>query len=635
MTFLLLISFISIWILAGNNEREPNWRLALIQAAVIWTGYLVLGTELLNLFGAISRLSLAIMWTLPILAGILWIWAWLKAGKILRLPIIYHYDNWLGTVFDLFIILILIVTAVVAFVSPPNSQGALISGMSRVAHWEQNQSLAHYATIIESQNSDSPGAHIIFLNVYILGAHDRLVNLIVWAAFAGLVASAASLAEVFGAKLDGQRMAAIFTVTLPIAIAQSTGALNDLVLSFWVVSTVLMLLFYVKKSPRTINLIVAGLSAALAVLTKPSAYIFLWPFALWMVVVLWKRLRMLKAGIWAIYALVILLIINAGFFQRNHNTYGYFYHPADLEVQINEVRDWRVVLSNMGRNVALHADFPYLGGGQRAANALNNLHDWIDLDISDPRTTLAETFFVPGANTSEMTSGNPLHVVIASIAILFVVGLVVNRKLPLDVLVYYLALFFSFIMFCYYIKWQPAGSRLQLAYFVLFAPMLGLMVDRIGKTYLDVIVAVVMIAFAMPWLFQTQERPVFPVREKTYPYSVFQADYDALYFATTPDDHETYREISDLIRNRGIEEIGLHLMPRRAEYPFWALLGAPRDNIELRWLVASDASAPYLIEDFSPAVIICEDCPPDKIIRYTEIYEYHEIGIFEALVKEP
>ena len=69
MTFLLILSFIIFWIIIGNTEREPNWRMALIQTAIIWAGYMILGTEVLGWFHQINKLGLSIFWSLPILGG--------------------------------------------------------------------------------------------------------------------------------------------------------------------------------------------------------------------------------------------------------------------------------------------------------------------------------------------------------------------------------------------------------------------------------------------------------------------------------------------------------------------------------------------------------------------------------------
>ena len=634
MIFLMIFSFISIWIMVGNNDREPNWRLALVQTAIFWGSFLILGTEILGVFKAINRLSLSLMWLLPILAGTGWIWLWLKQGRVLRLPIVYHRDSWVGFVLDMFVILILVITAVVAIVSPPNSHEAMVSRMSRVAHWEQNQSLAHYPTGIETQNSHSPGAEIIALNLYVLEASDRAVNMVAWLSFAGSVAAAASLAEVFGAKQNGQRMAAIFAATLPVAITQATSTLNDMTAAFWIVSAVLMLVYYTKKSKRPIILVLAGLAAALAVVTKPIAFIFLWPFALFLVVLLRKRLGMIRMLLWALLGFALLGVLNGPHFIRNQETYGQFYRPVELSEQMNEVRNWRVTVSNIARNAALHADLPFPRAENWLRGNLEKVHKRLGLDISDPRTTLSGDFRIPEVNTSETTSGNPVHAAMIVFGLTAVAGMVLLGKEDPDILVYSTAIFFSVLMFCYFLKWQPEGGRLQLPFFILFAPIIAVILDRLEKFELETVLAGLLLAYAMIWLFQTQERPVIPDAGRTYPVSVFGEDRVSLYFATHPEDEAVYRAIAAEIGDRDINAIGLNLTSNSEEYPIWALLGAPDDNLQIEWVDVETASAKYLNEQFSPQAIICENCAPEDVLRYTQNYEVINFSNFDLFIRE-
>jgi len=635
MIFLMVLAFISIWIIVGNNEREPNWRLALVQTAILWGGFLILGTEILGFFSAINRLSLSLMWLLPVLIGIGWVWVWLKQGRVLRLPIVYHRDSWVGLVLDLFVILILVITAVVAIVSPPNSHEAMVSRMSRVAHWEQNQSLAHYPTGIETQNSHSPGAEIIALNLYVLGGSDRAVNMVAWLSFAGSVAAAASLAEVFGAKQNGQRMAAIFAATLPVAITQATSTLNDIPAAFWIVSAVLMLLYYTKKSPKPINLFLAGLAAALAVLTKPTAFIFLWPFALYLVVLLRKRLGMVRMLLWALVGFGLLGVLNGPHFIRNQETYGQFYRPVELSEQMNEVRNWRVTVSNIARNAALHADLPFPRAENWLRGNLEKMHERLGLEISDPRTTLGSGFRIPEVNTSETTSGNPVHAAMIVFSLTAVVGMVMLGKEDPDILVYIIALFFSVLMFCYFLKWQPQGGRLQLPFFILFAPIIAVLLDRLEKFEFETALAGLLLAYAMIWLFQTQERPVIPDAQRTYPVSVFSEDRESLYFATHPEDQPIYSAITDAIKNRGIVTVGLDLTNTSEEYPFWALLETQDDDLQIEWVNTETASSKYLRDDFSPDAIICENCAREDVLRYTENYERFNYSNFDLFMRDP
>lgn len=633
MIFLIFLSFITFWIIVGNNDREPNWRMAFIQTAILWAGYMILGTEILGWFAAIHRTALTILWSLPIAGGILWLWLWLKRGKVLRLPIVYRRDSWVGTILDIFVILILVITALVAVLAPPNSNNALIYRMSRVAHWAQNESLAHYPTGIESQNSNSPGAEIMQLNFFVLAGNDRTANLVAWIAFAGSIAAAASLAETLGAKFNGQRMAAIFAATIPVAITQASSAVNDIVVTFWIVSTVLMLLHYTRKSQKPFDLILAAIAAALAIATKATALLFLWPFGLYMVVILRKRLGMAKMLLWALVAVAFMSAINGGNFLRNQQAYGQFYRPVELANQTNETRGWHVMVSNIARNAALHADLPFPRAENWLKSNIVRLHDLLDLSVDDPRTTFDGPFFIPEVNTSERTSGNPLHAAIIVVSFIAVVGIVILGKDDPEILIYASAVFFSMLLFSYLLKWQSAGGRLQLPFFVLFAPLVGLFLDKLQKFQLETAVAAVLLFYAIPWLFQTQERPILPNPPQTYAIGIFDNQRELLYFATLPAEMETYRQMTGEIRAADITLVGLDLNVDSKEYLIWMLLGAPDADLRIEWVTTDTPSQDLVDKTFVPEAIICEDCSKGSIKNYERDYERHTFLEFDLFLK--
>ncbi len=634
MIFLMIASLMSFWIIVGNGDREPDWRLALLQTIIFWGGYLILGTELLSLFSMLNRAALSVIWSLPILIGVIWMILWLKQGKILRLPVVYRRDSWVGFILDMLVILILVITALVAFIAPPNSNAAMVTRMSRVAHWAQNQSLTHYATGIESQNSNTSGAEQIALSFYILGGSDRAVNFVAWIGFAGSVAAAASLAKVFGAGQNGQRMAAIFSASLPAAITQATSATNHIVVAFWIVSAVLMLLQFTKQAQKPLHLVLAGMAAALAIITKPTAWIYLWPFGLYAVVALRRRLGFGKMLLWAVYAVGILGLLYGGQLLRNQETYGQFYRPAELSEQMNDLRNWRVMISNISRNAALHADLPFPRADSWLKSNLETLHDRLDIPISDPRTTLADSFFIPTVSTSETTSGNPLHAAMIVLSVTAIVGMVLLGKEDPDILVYVGAIFFSMALFAYFLKWQPSGGRLQLPFFILFAPLLAVLLDWARKTRVETILAVILLVYAMPWLFQTAERPILPAEKRTFHLSVFNENRQHLYFAANPEDDAAYWAVTNDLKARGVHRLGLNLTPDSQEYPFWALLGAPDDDLEIQWVDVITPSKRYLDEEFAPQAIICEDCSPDEIARYSLAFTRVQYGPLDLFIKE-
>ncbi len=634
MTLLLLFSFISIWIIAGNQDHEPDWRLSLIQAGIVWGGLVVLGTEFLSAIGLLNRLFLAIYWLIPISVGAVWIWIRLRSGKVLRLPIVYHYHSKLGTLLDMIVILILIITAVVAFTSPPNSHEALVTRMSRVALWQQNESLAHFATGNEAQNFLSPGADFIFLQLRVLAGHDRWVNLAAWLGFAGSIAAAASLANLLGASINGQRLAAIFTATLPGAIVHATGATNVTLASFWVLSSVLMALIYVEKNDNTYILILAGIAAGLAILTEAASFVILLPFGFYLLVVIFRRKGAGKLAISAVIIFLMMGVTNVGVIYRNQRTYQMGFSPVSLTGQLNETHSWQVALSNIARQTIMHTNTPYSDMGEWQEDIKSDVHNFIGFDSSDPRTTVETGMFAPTGPKSEAASGSPLHALLVIFGMIVLATMALSGKIGHHLIIYTGLILLSFLLLIYLLKWDPNNSSQLLPLFFLFSPVFGLLLSKMNKDIYEVLVAAILLGFALPFILQTQERPVIPDKTQTTPVSIFKSSREALFFVSIPHLYKEYLVITDMIQQNQLQKIGLNLGSTSAEYPFWALLNAPESGVLINWVETSAPSSKYIDQGFQPEAIICESCTEADIKKYTQIYEMISFDHFDVFIMD-
>ena len=159
--------------------------------------------------------ALFIGWWIPILAAGIYLWQRRKNGNRIFLPSIARPEGWLDWILLGGIVFYLVMTALVAFLAPPNTFDSLNYHMARVAHWAQNQSLRHFVTGLDIQNSNTPGAEAAILNTFVLTGGDQWSNFIAWAAYAGSAIGAAWIASGFGAPKSGQWLAAIFALTLP------------------------------------------------------------------------------------------------------------------------------------------------------------------------------------------------------------------------------------------------------------------------------------------------------------------------------------------------------------------------------------------------------------------------------------
>lgn len=112
---------------------------------------MVLSNELLGLFHAITTTYLALIWAIPIvLAGLILRRKVPQLKRTLR-DIVKIPASWPNRVLLIAILIVFSMTAIVAWLAPPNTWDSLNTHMSRVAHWAQNHSLNPYAKGIEKQ----------------------------------------------------------------------------------------------------------------------------------------------------------------------------------------------------------------------------------------------------------------------------------------------------------------------------------------------------------------------------------------------------------------------------------------------------------------------------------------------------
>src|SRR6476620_3530031 len=205
-----------------GRRKSGDWLQALVAGVVAWGCLLVLLTEGLSLFRALSPLWLTIVWTTcGVLIG-------LAYRKITPAP--KQQSNFSAIDRDLadklaigFVAASVLITFVIALFAMPSLWDAHSYHMPRVLHWAQNQSVAHYPTNIQRQLWSSPGAEFIVLHFYILSATDRFLALVPCSAFVVSIVASSLIARELGATRRGQLMASVFAASLPGAIAQSGG----------------------------------------------------------------------------------------------------------------------------------------------------------------------------------------------------------------------------------------------------------------------------------------------------------------------------------------------------------------------------------------------------------------------------
>jgi hypothetical protein len=474
----------------------------------------------------------------------------------------------------------------------------------------QNNSLRHFVTGLDIQNSNTPGAEVSILNVFVLAGGDRWSNFISWTAYAGCAIGAAWIAAQFGAPKTGQRLAAIFAVTLPMGITQATGTMNDGVAAFWLLCAAAEIVSFYKTG-EPVGLLFLGLAAGEAFLTKTTTSAYLLPMGIWGAILAFRRMKPGQVLLYGVLAILLALTLNAGFIIRNLRTYGTPVDPTMAELHSNQLRNWQGVTSNMLRTLTQQMGTPFPKFNAAEYLTINALHQLMGIDINDPRTTSIGKFRISRPSFNEVRVTNPLHMFLIIFALLAI--LIKFRKIEKMAWVYLLVILSGIFIYSYLFKWQIFGSRLHLSFFILSAPLVGYALSILmRRPVIPQAAGLILLILSIPWLFRIEQRPLVdnPADVPFAGKSLLDTSRKDWYFVTAGN-QSALKGIATSIAQADCHQVGLVISGSSPEYLYWIALGAPRPDMRIEWITSNSATLELLDPSFIPCAVICESCGGD------------------------
>lgn len=605
-----------------------GWRTSFLRASLLWGTLVVLSAEFLSLFRAVSQRNLILLWGLA--AAVTAVWLLIRSrqsDRVFQLPSLSRWNK-LDLLLLSTVVAIGAVAALVALLTPPQTWDSLIYHLSRVAHWAQAGGAVPYATGIGVQNSRPPGAELVILHLYVLGQGDLLATMVAWTAVAGSVIGGSLLAAQLGARRRGQLFSAVFAATIPMAIVQASSTMNDAVVAWWMICLASEIIRIWGGRWGWPEVVFAGLATGLAVATKPTSLAYLIPFSVLAGVLVMRQKGVPSALLAGSVVVAVVTLISAGYWSRNLRIYGSFVNPDEARLHADQPRTPAVVVSNLLRNSALHAGTASPHANKALALGVIYAHDLLGLEVSDPRTTSAGRFRISRPSTHENTAGNLPHAVL----ILAALGLILFRKRERShrLLIYSLTVTATFLCFSLLFKWQIFGSRYHLPFFLLWAPSAGWTMERMMGSRLAGAVALVLVAYSWPYLTGIESRPLLARGPDEFPGSILEESRRDLYFGNGPYLIEPYRQIAERINAGSCDQIGVMLSGNSPEYLLWALMGAPRGDLRMEWIVSGTPSAEFADPDFAPCAVVCERCPSDwdTVRGLPESYRHADFRLF-------
>lgn len=308
------------------------------------------------------------------------------------------------------------------------------------------------------------------------------------------------------------------------------------------------------------------MSLGLAILTKGSAYSYGLPFLLYFILTDIKRN---KLGFWKSLVVIfsIIVAVNLGHYIRNFELFGspLSTYPYQLSPDIYGIPE---LISSGVKNASLHMAIPLDFFNNTAIEKLiYGLHQFLHVDINDPRITMDTNFSLQNLATYEDTAGNPLHFWLFLFTLILFIS---NRSLRKnkDLFQYIITVICAFLLFCLLLKWQLWHSRLHLPIFVLISPFMGIVLAKLYNYNPRIAncMIILIIQTSLLYVLFNETRPLIAEN------NIFNTNRMSQYFKGRVDLEDHYINAVKLVHEKGCHNVGLSLRPDAWEYPLWVLL---------------------------------------------------------------
>ena len=271
MAVLLLDISLVFFVLLIMVYTESGLLEAMIKSALLFVMLILVITEGLSLFQMLDRSTLVLTWMIILILQSFLIYkgrahlpgvkesllrTWNSGRKIIFQSSDRRYRWLLALVF-----LILLFIVLQSLLYPPNNWDSMTYHMARIPHWLSQGAASHYPTHILRQLYQPPLAEYMILQLTVLAGSDIYANLLQFTFYLMSAVVLLALLKEFKLSLQVRFCAALLLLSLPEAILQASSTQNDIVVSFFILSSLYYLLRFRGEKGRGADLLFLGISA--------------------------------------------------------------------------------------------------------------------------------------------------------------------------------------------------------------------------------------------------------------------------------------------------------------------------------------------------------------------------------------
>jgi hypothetical protein len=588
----------------------------LVVGWVLYLLFVLASTEILSFFNLISRQFILAIYGVLLLSLLIYS---IKSIKLINIKKINLTYKKLSLIF-----LILLPLLFIVFYYPPNNWDSMTYHMARVMHWVENKNVDHYLTQTDRQLYSSPLAEYVLLHLYLIANSDVLTKLVQYVSFIVCAATIFLITDLLSKNEPAKKLAVVLALTLPIAIMQSTSTQNDLVAASVLLTTLYLGL---KK-----NWWLFGISLGLGVLVKNTFSIFILPFCIYFAIEILKEYKF-RGMLIGIYFIACLLIINYHQGLRNYNYFGSIFGPkSSSELILNQSHEVKLIISNIVRNIGNQIGLPINSYNLFINNNIYRFHDIIGVNILDTKNTFLSYPYTTQFSIHEDYSGN----FILMILILFslVAWFFINKPFKF----YWICIVSGWVLFNYFLKWQPWSTRLVLPWFMVLIPFVSIVLSSVfGRfKYLLSVVSLILVVCSLPFVAGSSyyfgnfpvlidsNRQLLPLPE----YGRF--DRLKRYFYQRRRLYLPYVITSSIINRNNINTVALDITNDSWEYPWWVYLRRYNQNLKIKIVDLNTPDVFYKNNKYELIISNQEDCQ-FNLLRRLVYYDSTGICVFREV----
>lgn len=515
LVFSVFLQFLLFFLSLKQNGFYTKLRVSLILALMTNAVLVFMYNELSSSFNLLQSFSAVGFWgAIVLLLCVLFI-RLTRKGKIntSQLHPNYLLSQWsslnrptkLISLAALFIFIVPLLF--LAVYVPPNNFDAHSYHLNRILSWVNNGNLNHFPTEHIQQLYHNVFAEYLVLDTVLLSGSDRYTGLIQFGAFLGAMSGVSLIAKKLGLKANGQFLAAVLMLTLPIGIFESTSAQVDYVSCFFFIAYVYFGFALLEKK-STLHLLAFATALALGGFTKYTIFMFALPFTVYFGIRILQQYGFLYGIRVFILAAGLLILFFTPFLIRNYQLFGQLISPMEktrLFAEKLPVEHYSPLLTLSGilKNSGLHMGLPDSHFNQFVYTQIKTIHTWMGINMDDP--DYGDVFSVRYSVQEDMVP-NTFHfwlMGLATIVLLFSKGHQRTKWL-------WICAIAGFVMFCTMLKFQLWSSRTHMPFFAMGCVVIAYVYDQILHWKIQYL-AVPMMLFSTVFVYGNPNKPMIPL----------------------------------------------------------------------------------------------------------------------------